>query len=276
MPRTRLRCWTPALRVLLATAWLSGCVAPGRPGPGHYAWDNSLSAACRQNPAYCAAPAGEEPFLSPSLVTGLTVAASTAGATAVTVLEFNDQEREAIEQVLLRCAQEAERTVNRRVLGEDRPPRRDECRKLVQDEFGNQLSQAALWGREKHKQALPCVLRELGPRFPGRILIEQRYRYYKGADHLELVTREQEQRLLAQGRLHELQRTFAPDIVIIFDGNAFWIQAVYDFKFPCPDTNTPQWNSYPDTSAFRGSTQDKVYRDALKVDPVIVTPQEIF
>jgi hypothetical protein len=221
MSRGRTRSRKRALG-LLAAAWFTGCVAPGRYVPGHYAWDTSLSAACRQNPAYCTAPAGEEPLLSPAVVTGLTVAATTAGATAVTVLEFNDQEREAIEQVLLRCAQEAERKVNRRALGEDRPPRRDECRKLV------------------------------------------------------LVTREQAQRFLDQGRLHEFQRTFVPDIVIIFDGNAFWIQAVYDFKFPCPDTNGPRWNSYPDTIAFRGSTQDEVYRDALKVDPLFVTPKGIF
>ncbi|WNG42103.1 hypothetical protein F0U61_23345 [Archangium violaceum] len=61
-----------------------------------------------------------------------------------------------------------------------------------------------------------------------------------------------------------------PDIVI-HSGNPLDVLAVYDFKFPCPDTNKPSWREY-EQGPFAGSTQGKMYLEILKVGPNLIAP----
>jgi hypothetical protein len=79
------------------------------------------------------------------------------------------------------------------------------------------------------------------------------------------------QQLLNSGRTAELVGTFAPDVVIHF-GRPLEPTAVYEFKFPCPGTNPVNWRRYPRGHPHGGKSQQEVYREALDVEPLPVTP----
>lgn len=114
------------------------------------------------------------------------------------------------------------------------------------------------------------MLEELWPR---PFSIEQRYRYYANARFLERVSREEEARLVAQGCTRELWRTIKPDIVLHADGDWRRSALTLDFKFPCPGTNEPQWKEYGESSAYVGSNQGKIYKEALGGEALIISPR---
>ncbi len=109
--------------------------------------------------------------------------------------------------------------------------------------------------------------------WPAPFSIEQRYRYYPNAQFLEPVSREEEARLIAQGCTRELWRTIKPDIVRHADRHLLRSALTLDFKFPCPDTNKPQWKEYGESSAYAGNNQGKLYKQALGGEAVIISPQ---
>jgi hypothetical protein len=114
------------------------------------------------------------------------------------------------------------------------------------------------------------VLKEL---WPAPFSLEQRYRYYQHAKFLETVSRAEEERLIAQGCTRELWRTIKPDIVLHADRSLLRSALTLDFKFPCPDTNKPQWKEYGEDSAYAGSNQRDIYQEALGGEPVLISPR---
>ncbi|MBN1203872.1 MAG: hypothetical protein JXB05_02975, partial [Myxococcaceae bacterium] len=63
-----------------------------------------------------------------------------------------------------------------------------------------------------------------------------------------------------------------PDIVL-HDGHPLFVQKVFDFKFPCKSRGTPEWRRYPPGHPYYGKTQGGVYKEVLKADADIISPQ---
>jgi hypothetical protein len=82
-----------------------------------------------------------------------------------------------------------------------------------------------------------------------------------------LISREKARALCQQGCSGELEGTIVPDVVI-HSGNPLEVLAVYDFKFPCPISNQPDWRKDADGKCHQGSA----YFEILGVSPDIVAP----
>ena len=135
------------------------------------------------------------------------------------------------------------------------------------------ITRAMQLGQLKHVLALECAREVLEQLWPRPFRLEQRYRYYRNTQFLEMVSREEEARLIAQGCTSELWRTIKPDMVLYADDNWRRAALTLDFKFPCPDTNEPQWRRYGQDSAYFGSTQADIYQEALRSKAVLISPQ---
>jgi hypothetical protein len=176
------------------------------------------------------------------------------------------------EEQLVECARQAERQVNSTYFG-NRAPTRAECGEEVEvDGCSKPVTRAMLLGQQKHVLALQCAQEVLEQLWPAPFSIEQRYRYYQHAQFLETVSREEEERLMAQGCTRELWRTIKPDIVLHADRNLRQGALTLDFKFPCPDTNEPRWTRYGENSAYAGYNQGEIYRKALGGEVVLISP----
>ena len=192
----------------------------------------------------------------------------------VTVLGSDNAVGE-LEKRLWECAQQAERRVNTRFGG--RAPTRAECgEEVVVEGCPQPITRAMQLGQLKHALALECAREVLEQLWPRPFRLEQRYRYYRGAQFLEMVSREEEARLIAQGCTSELWRTIKPDMVLYADDN--WRRAAFtlDLKFPCPDTNDPRWRDYGGDSAYKGSNQKQIYWEALGTEPMMLSPRKGF
>jgi hypothetical protein len=88
--------------------------------------------------------------------------------------------------------------------------------------------------------------------------------------------RAEEQQLIAQGCTNKLWRTIKPDIVLHADHNLLQAVLILDFKFPCPPSNEPTWKWYGKTSAYDGSNQGQVYKEALGGEVFLLTPRGLF
>jgi hypothetical protein len=178
-----------------------------------------------------------------------------------------------LEEQLVECARLAERQVNSQFFG-NRPPTRQECgEEVFVDGCNAPITRAMHLGQLKHAAALQCAQQVLTQLWPAPFSIEQRYRYYPHARFLETVSRQEEARLIAQGCTQELWRTIKPDIVLHADRDLLRAVLVLDFKFPCPETNAPSWKKYRDKSAYAGSNQDRVYKDALGGETILISPR---
>jgi hypothetical protein len=186
----------------------------------------------------------------------------------------NDNAVGELEEQLKECAMLAERQVNTQHFG-DRTPTREECgEEVIMDGCREPITRAMLLGQQKHEVALQCAREVLEQLWPASFSIERRYRYYPSTQFLETVSREEEARLLAQGCTSQLWRTIKPDLVLHGeDGDPRRSVLTLDFKFPCPDTNLPQWTRYGESSAYSGSNQGALYRDALKGEALIISPR---
>ncbi len=190
----------------------------------------------------------------------------------LTLLE-NDDKVSDFEEQLVDCARQAERKVNAEHFG-NRSPTREECGEEVQvDGCVEPITRAMLLGQQKHVLALQCAHEVLTQSWPAPFSIEQRYRYYHNAKFIETVNQREEARLIAQRCTLELWRTIKPDIVLHADHNPLKSVLTLDFKFPCPDTNKPRWTQYGDKSAYAGTNQGKVYKDALGAEAMIISPK---
>jgi hypothetical protein len=247
----------PRQAVLAASALLLACGSAG------YTVDSATSA-CRQNPGYCALVSGEETVV-PTAPQGAIELASVAATLRV----LTSTTQTDIESALKKCADQADEQVNRKQFG-GKSPSRAQCQEEVEKDpcdRNKRLTRAMQLGREKHRLALECTAKALGGLIPGRFSLEQRYRYDPETGTKELVSPEEARRPLQQGCGDELEGTIVPDVVI-HSGNPLEVLAVYDFKFPCPETNSPKWNP----SRRAGLDQGELYLKILGVEPNLVSP----
>ncbi|MBN8230458.1 hypothetical protein JYK02_23375 [Corallococcus macrosporus] len=179
-----------------------------------------------------------------------------------------------LEERLAECAVQAERQGNARFF-EGRPPTRKECGEVVgRDRCGNPITRAMQLGKQKHVLVLQCAEEVLKELWAAPYSIEQRYRYYPNAKLVETISLEKEARMLADGCTDELRGTIKPDLVLHGDRNLLKAVLTLDFKFPCPQSNEPQWTPYREGSPYAGQTQKKVYEDALGGRALLVSPDK--
>ncbi len=128
-------------------------------------------------------------------------------------------------------------------------------------------------GMEMHEEARQCVEAALSKLRPGGFSLEQRYLYDKQTGRKKLVSTEQERLLEKTGNVGELKGSLKPDVVI-HSGDPLDIQAVYDFKFPCSNTDQPpDWNEYPEGHPYHRSSQGDMYEEVFEVPAARVVPR---
>jgi hypothetical protein len=237
--------------------------------PRHYSQTmDSATSACLRNPACYAPPIGEGailPWVSRSVA---------AARTAMAVLQLLDAADLAkIEQVLKDCANQASHDVNERLLGAGQRPTRKLCQETYETKPGGaKVTWAMLLGREKHQAALECVQKELGEKFAESLSLQPQYRYDKKTSKLEPLDPKVVEQWLREGMFHKLLGTLIPDVVIHAAGDLLRVQAVFDFKFPCPADNAPSWREYHEDHPFYPSDQGKIYEAAFKIEPKRIAP----
>ncbi|ATB43682.1 hypothetical protein CYFUS_009162 [Cystobacter fuscus] len=267
MSDRRTVCWRFA-HLFLASVLLAGCVSgPQRFGRGELRLDSVRAAQLRQ-----AVVVGE--VASPVAPAATRVVASSFARNVPLLLTLlkSDNAVSDFEERLAECARQAEHQVNFSFFG-NRSPTRAECGEEVDvDGCGGRITRAMLLGQRKHALALQCAREVLEQLWPAPFSIEQRYRYYKYAEILETVSREEEARLLAEGCTRALWRTIKPDIVLHADRNLLRSVLTLDYKFPCPDTNEPRWTRYGESSAYAGFNQGEIYRQALGGEVFLISP----
>ncbi|WP_233585842.1 hypothetical protein [Corallococcus sp. CA054B] len=192
---------------------------------------------------------------------------------AVLALMQQDHDADELERQLAACAVQAEQLGNARYF-ENRSPTRQECAEVVeQDRCGKPVTRAMQLGKQKHVLALQCAEEVLKELWPAPFSIEQRYRYYPHARMVETISREKEAQLIADGCTDELRGTIKPDLVLHGDRNLLKSALTLDFKFPCPDTNLPQWTQYGRGSPYEDMSQKTLYQNALGGQALLVSPR---
>ncbi len=255
-----------ALAVLVAQA---ACVTttPGGPRgtPGHYGYGSALvsidspSVTCRTNFSACVALYGKE----------------MASATAVVKVVLDATARQSIERELEKCADLARSEVLLRHEGqfEKLSPNAEECKQMTISPGGRRVSWAMRLGEEMHEEARKCADLALSSLRPGSYSLEQRYHYDRATGRIRLVSAEEEQLLLQTGNGGELKGTLKPDVVI-HSGNPLYVQATYDFKFPCVNIDRiSSWPRYSADHPYAGSTQGELYQEAFGQEPARVVPR---
>jgi len=256
----------------LASALLTACVS----SPRHAARrDLRLDTETASQLKHAATAAGTTSGLA--LSTTRVVASNLVRiAPSLIRLMGGEEQVSQLEELLIECARQAERQVNSEHFG-DRSPTRQECGEEVEvDGCVEPITRAMLLGQQKHALALECARDVLKELWPGLVSIEQRYRYYPSTKFLEIVNAREEAHLLARGCTRELWRTIKPDIVLHAENN--WPRAaiILEFKFPCPDTNRPQWKVYGEDSAYAGLSQRRIYEEALGGEALLISPRRGF
>ncbi|WP_155893579.1 hypothetical protein [Cystobacter fuscus] len=236
--------------------------------PVAYAGD-SVTNACRQNPANCALLNGQEAGAAPTVRGGAEIA-----SIAATLRFLSPELKLRIERTLHECAAWADAEVNRRRLGGNAPSRQ-QCQEVLPklDPCGQKVTRAMQWGSEKHSLATQCVQEQLDPLIPGRFSLEPRYRYDRPTGQVQWLSPSEVRTLLRQDCGKELKGTLVPDVVI-HSGNPLQAISIYDFKFPCPPDNNASWKKYTAGHIDQDLTQGKVYVDALKAEAALVTPRQ--
>jgi len=245
--------------VLVVLVMQAACIVPsGVARGGRYGYDNSVSAACRQNPALCSTLSGKE-----LAEVGIMVASV---GSALQVLD--NLTRRSIEQALVECADLARSEVLLRYPTTFKGPIPDsnECNEWTVDVQGNSMTWAMRLGTEMHEVAAQCAQKQLDKLRPGGFSVESRYRYDSRTGRWKQVSPEEERALVESGNQGELRGTLKPDVVL-HSGNPLDIQAIYDFKFPCviPDTSTriTWWDRYPKGHPYQNFDQAQMYQKLL-------------
>ena len=261
----------PGVKVLLLAVLTaqSACITTlVAPHAGAFSYDNTASAACRQNPANCAAVTGTD-------IESVQRVGTAAASIAATLKVLFEQEKGSIEEKLVECANNARSTVLIRHRAEFKAdtPNAEECRQMTENK-GRKMSWAQRLGEEMHDVARECVDAQLGAMRKGRYSLEQRYRIINlKTGEKKLVSAKEEEALLNSGNAGELTGTLKPDVVI-HEGDPLNAQAVYDFKFPCVSTDSaPDWRQYPKGHPFENETQKSVYQKYIALFVARVLPR---
>lgn len=155
-----------------------------------------------------------------------------------------------------------------------KPPTPAQCNEEVDDEKSDRrISRAMLLGCLMHEVALACTRKALGKRIPGRFSLEQRYRYDREAGTVTVVSAQEARSLLRLRCGDELKGTLVPDVVI-HSGDPIEVLAVYDFKFPCVNSDkAPPWRVYEAGHPYQNETQGDMYEEAFGVNARRVVPR---
>jgi hypothetical protein len=247
--------------------WLeSGLLALWSLLTGCYAMDSATSA-CQRTPAYCTAAVGEE-----TVVPGVRGGAEVASLSGVYRLLTPDT-RARVEQQLVACAESADAQVNRLHFAGLKPTRQ-QCQEVLssKDPCGRMVTRAMQLGSEKHYLALQCAQEKLESLVPGRFRLEPRYRYDTQQHRPQHIPEQEARALLRQGCSEHLRGTLRPDVVL-HSGSPLEVQAVYDFKFPCPPSNRPVWSPQDGENIHPPEHQGTAYAKALNAEAAIVSPE---
>jgi hypothetical protein len=199
---------------------------------------------------------------------------ATAVATIDATLRVLDAAMRArIEEALVECADTARSEVLLRRLG-GKSPTPEECLEQVEvNERGEPVTRAMKLGEEMHEVTRQCAEKKLSALRPGGFSLEQRYRYNRDTGQISLVSRAEVEALLRQGLGRELLGTLQPDVVI-HAGDPLRAQVVYDFKFPCVNSDSiPRWRTYPQGHPYERLSQRAVYEKALGAEARLVVPR---
>lgn len=246
-----------------------GRLTPGSATHESYSYDNTVSARCRNNPADCAALSGKEESFEPILRTGISVASASAA-----LKTLDDTKRREIEEELERCADLARSELLLRHEGDfkELTPDADECMQPAKGAASKNVTWAMQLGTEMHEETRGCVEAALNRLRPGGFSLEQRYRFDRRTGRKKLVSPEEEALLAETHNIGELAGSLKPDVVI-HAGDPLNPEAVYDFKFPCVNTDEPPaWSRYSD-GPYQGSDQGRIYKEAFGPNVSRVVPR---
>lgn len=274
------------LALSVSMLWMACGTVRSQPGRQYAQTTDSATSACRQAPELCAPGPGEQMPVVPQLrlvpppeplpppgIGVSSIATAVIGAAVIKPSHSLDAEMQAsIDKALAECATQARLEVMAKYF-QNRGPTRGECAEEVgTDSQGRSVTRAMQLGVEQHQVALRCAEEKLKKLKPGGFSISPRYRVDPETKRGEYIAPEVVEALLRQGRGAELRGTIEPDIVI-HEGQPQRVQDVYDFKFPCVNTDQPsRWREYPKESPHAGANQGDLYRDALGGTPARVQP----
>jgi len=229
-----------------------GWTGRGHGVPSHYAQS------CATNMVACTPVGASGEIIAPT-VTGGVVRAVEAMEALLTLKEFLDAADVArVEEVLVKCAKEADSKINKQEYGEGKYPDDAECRRVIgYTDDGDPIRRASELGEMKHKEAFKCVKRELGKEFPDHISREPRYGLNSSSEGPFLTNR----------RLNSL----VPDIVLHLVKKPHKVQFVYDFFFPCTLKNKS--NPLGELEVNLRAKQEKYGPLGGDGEPALVTPQ---
>lgn len=245
--------------VLACSVLLGACASvPVRGTSLGYNLD-SPSAACRNSLSACVALYGKE----------------VASVSAVLRVALDKTTKDSIDKALSECADLARSEVLLRHQGdfEGLSPNAVECNEPAKNAKRKDVTWAMQLGTEMHEVALECAGKRLGELRPKGFSLEPRYRYDTKTGRWKLVSPAEERALEETGNIGELKGSLKPDVVI-HQGDPLNPQEVYDFKFPCVNTDVaPPWSEYPDDHPYTGLDQGEVYGEMLAPNPARVVPR---
>jgi hypothetical protein len=272
MPRWSERGSWRLVAPLGACVFLVACVGVPR-ASRQYRLD-TVSSACLKSPASCPPVVGQSAAATTTTVSGSLVGSAAVGGLLIQPdSELDAETTAAIDTALSDCADEARSEVMLKHFKDGRPTR-EQCEEVVAvDRRGQPITRAMQLGVEQHEVALRCAQERLSKLKPEGFSVTPRYRIDPRTGTTEYLPREVVEELLRQGRGDELKGTLEPDIVI-HEGSPRRVQDVYDYKFPCVNTDRRlPWREYPEGHPSGGRNQGDVYRKALGRPPARVQPR---
>jgi hypothetical protein len=242
------------LMVLQAGLLMTACAVGVHGAAGQYALGtDTVTNACLKNPANCP-PAVGQPTAAGSIgaSSSLVGVAAIGGLVVQSGWEMDEELTAAIDKALAECADDARSEMILKYF-KSRWPTREDCNEVVgMNRRGEPITRAMQLGVEQHELALQCAEEKLSKLKPGGFILSPRYRYNPTTEQTQYIPPEVVKELVAQGRSEELKGTIEPDLVI-HEGDACRVQAVYDFKFPCVNTDREvPWRHYPEGITLKG------------------------
>ena len=183
-------------------------------------------------------------------------------------VELATDTRQRLEATLKQCAEQADRQVNGWELN-GRSPERALCER---DKEGYPGTWAMYLGNRKHVAAWLCLREKLSSIIPrSQFVLEPRFMYNEDLKRWEYMDENFVSQIITRLGYQGLEGTLRPDLIIL-DAEGIII-LVYDYKFPCPETNVGKWDNI-NKGRWEGSTQEELYEAATHVVPAIVTPRK--
>lgn len=258
---------------LLLLSALGGCFSDSAPGPGLECGPRDFTTDCciKKNPgAYEQCLGGSD---TEGKVVAFLLAASTRhDGRPAPQYDPDDplepQLRRQLDEVLERCARLADQQINDKYLGGKSPDAR-----RCSEEAPNGQEMAAWLGRLKHAAAKECLELNLPKHIPPqRFLLEIRFHHLSGTAEWKPFKNQAEfDQAVNSFGWQVFSNIIAPDVVIL-DPTGTRVVAIYDFKFPCPETNPAKWDIYKGQHYWSGTPQNVAWHNIFRVSPRRVSP----